>query len=96
MSDSDPERRRHLLVHARCALAIVHAQYWRALTLAEGADMRERAAALAEARRLLTVAVGLHGRGDARPNRGPAAAIPRAAMAGRYSGRPAVVYLINC
>jgi hypothetical protein len=36
--------------------------------------MRERAAALAEARRLLTVAVGLHGRGDARQTvarRGP-------------------------
>lgn len=65
MSDPDPEQRRRVLVHARCALGIVHAQYWRALMLAEDADGRERAAALAEARRLLIVAVGLRRRGDA-------------------------------
>ena len=65
MNAVDPGQRRAALVRARCTLAIVHAQYWRALMLAEGADERERAAALAEARRLLTVAVALRRRAEA-------------------------------
>jgi hypothetical protein len=53
------------LVQARCALGIVHAQYFRALMLAEGADEHERTVAFAEARRLLIVAVGLRRRAQA-------------------------------
>lgn len=65
MSGPDPGERHHSLVRARCALGIVHAQYWRALTLAETGEPGERAAALAEARRLLEMAVALRRRGDA-------------------------------
>jgi len=65
MSGPDPEERHDALVHARCALGIVHAQYWRALTLAETGDPGERAAAHTEARRLVKMAVALRRRGGA-------------------------------
>jgi hypothetical protein len=59
MSDRSEDQRQRALVHARCALGIVHAQYWRALKRASSADPIERARAIAEARRLLGVAVAL-------------------------------------
>jgi hypothetical protein len=59
MSDRSEDQRQRALVHARCALGIVHAQYWRALKRASSADPLERARAIAEARRLLGVAVAL-------------------------------------
>jgi hypothetical protein len=62
MSDRSEDERERALVHARCALGIVHAQYSRALTRASTADPLERANALAEARRLLAVAVALNRR----------------------------------
>jgi hypothetical protein len=53
------------LVHA-CALSIVHAQYRRALGLAESTvDVRSRARAFREARRLVGVAVALAARARA-------------------------------
>jgi hypothetical protein len=46
---------------AGSALEIVHAQYHRALALAASGEPAERAVALAEARRLVKVAVELRG-----------------------------------
>jgi hypothetical protein len=58
--------RHDALVHARCALGIAHAHYWRALRVAEIAgDAPSRACAYAEARRLVGVAVALAARARA-------------------------------
>lgn len=65
MSGPDAQARHRALVHAICALGIVHAQYRRALMLAERADGGERRTALAEARRVLGEAVALSGRARA-------------------------------
>jgi hypothetical protein len=62
MSDPVVDDRRRALSEARSALAIVHAQYWRALTRAATAGPARRASALVEARRLVGVAVALRGR----------------------------------
>jgi hypothetical protein len=59
------EKRHDELVRARCALDVAYAQYQRALTLAKTANQAERAAAYAEARRLLRVAVTLRHQADA-------------------------------
>lgn len=61
MSGPEPQERHRALVHAVCALGVVHAQYRRALMLAERADGRERQTALADARRALGVVVALRG-----------------------------------
>ena len=61
MSVGEPRGRQCALVHAVCALGVVHAQYRRALMLAERADGRERRTALADARRALGVMVALRG-----------------------------------
>ena len=62
MSGPEPQERHRALVHAVCALGVVHAQYRCALMLAERADGRERQTALADARRALGVVVaGLRG-----------------------------------
>jgi hypothetical protein len=52
-------------VRARCARDVAYAQYRRALTLAKTPDPRERAAAFAEARRLLGVAAVLRDQANA-------------------------------
>jgi hypothetical protein len=62
VGDPVPEDPRPERSEARSALEIVHAQYHRALTLAARSEPAERAAALAEARRLLAVAVALRAR----------------------------------
>jgi hypothetical protein len=52
--------RRAAIIRARCALSIVHAHYWRALARAQDSqETHARRRALAEARRLLRVAVAL-------------------------------------
>ena len=56
------EDRRHASSDARSVLAIVHARYDRELTRAATGDPAERARALAEARRLVNVAVALRER----------------------------------
>jgi hypothetical protein len=53
------------LVRARCARAIAYAQYRRALTIAKTAGGAERAAAFAEAHRLLGVAAVLRDQANA-------------------------------
>jgi hypothetical protein len=62
VGDPAPEDPRPARYEAGSALEIVHAQYHRALTLAARSESAERPAALAEARRLLTVAVALRAR----------------------------------
>ena len=47
---------------AESASAIVHAQYWRALARATTGEPADRAGAVAEARRLLAIAVALRRR----------------------------------
>jgi hypothetical protein len=61
MSDPVPEDHRQARSEAESALEIVHAQYHRALKRAARGESTERAGALAEARRLLKVAVALRG-----------------------------------
>ncbi len=62
---TDSAQRHRELVRVRSALGIVHAHYWRALTLAEHARGFERAAAFKEVRRLTAIAVALRRRLDA-------------------------------
>ena len=62
---TDSAQRRRELVRVRSALGIVHAHYWRALTVAENARGVERAAAFEEGRRLTIIAVALRRRSDA-------------------------------
>lgn len=84
MSGPDAQARHRALVQAICALGIVHAQYRRALMLAERADGGERRTALAEARRVLGEAVALSGRARAAGLGGRERAgtgVPRAAAA---------------
>ena len=61
-ADPFAEDRRHAPSDARSALAIVHARYDRELARAATGDPAERARALAEARRLVNVAVALRHR----------------------------------
>lgn len=66
MTDGVSEERHDALVRARCALSIVHAQYFRALHLAQTSEgRRDRSEALAEARRLVGIAVALRCRAEA-------------------------------
>ena len=58
-ADPIAEDRRHAPADAGSALAIVHTRYDRELTRAATGDRAERARALAEARRLVSVAVAL-------------------------------------
>jgi len=77
MSDPGRPAPRLALSEANAALAIVHAQYWRALARATTGEPADRAGAFAEARRLLAVAVALRGREnsqDATRARNPAPA----------------------
>jgi hypothetical protein len=60
VDDAVPPADRLSLPETKSALAIVHAQYWRALARAAAGEPAERAGAFAEARRLLGVAVALH------------------------------------
>jgi hypothetical protein len=66
MSNPIRNDHRHAVCEARSALEIIHAQYHRALTRAARSESAERAGALAEARRLLGVAVAVRRRARAR------------------------------
>jgi hypothetical protein len=76
ISDPVPEDHREARSEAGPALEIVHAQYHRALTRAARGEAAERAGALAEARRLLKVAVGLRRRVSDQDVGGIAARVP--------------------
>jgi hypothetical protein len=76
MSDPVPEDHRQARSEAESALEIVHAQYHRALKRAARSEAAERAGALAEARRLLKVAVALRGRVTDQDAGGVAARVP--------------------
>jgi hypothetical protein len=62
ISDPVAEDRRSAPSETACALEIIRAQYDRELARAARGNPAERAAALAEARRLVKVAVALRGR----------------------------------
>jgi hypothetical protein len=62
VDDPVPRADRLSLPETTSALAIVHAQYWRALARARSGEPAERAGVSAEARRLLGVAAELRAR----------------------------------
>jgi len=62
MGDRGQPSDRLALPGAQSALAIVHAQYWRALARATTGEPADRAGAFADARRLLAIAVALRRR----------------------------------
>jgi hypothetical protein len=70
------EDHRQARSEARSSLEIVHAQYHREVTRAARSEAAERAGALAEAHRLLKVAVALRGRVTREDVGGIAARVP--------------------
>jgi hypothetical protein len=76
ISNPAPEDHPQAPAPTASALGIVHAQYHRALTLAESGEPAERAAARDEARRLLEVAVALRRRVSDQDVGGTTARVP--------------------
>jgi hypothetical protein len=82
---------RAAIIRARCALSIVHAHYWRALARAQDSqETHARRQELAEARRLLRLAVALdqQARSPDREQEPPAAGRPHRPDAPQPPGGP--------
>jgi hypothetical protein len=88
MSHSVPSARQPSPPRRKSAPELVHAQYWRALARIAKGEPADRAAAFAEARRLIGIAVALRRRITSQD--APSVAAPPAERQERTGGEPRI------